>query len=49
MKEWYSLEEQIYDKIDLNRIVYLSCEDFIKDRQPQFQQVDIDEFPEKTR
>lgn len=47
MKEWYSLEEQIYDKIDLNRIVYLSCEDFIKDRQPQFQQVDIDEFERK--
>lgn len=47
IKEWYTFEEQGYNKIDLERIVYLSCEDFIKDRQPQFQQVDINEFERK--
>lgn len=44
INEWYQLEKQSTEFIDLDRIIYLSCEEFIKERQPEFQQLDIDEF-----
>ncbi|CUM64697.1 uncharacterized protein PRCAT00002306001 [Priceomyces carsonii] len=44
VNEWYNLEEQEKSIIDLSRIVYISCEDFCKERQAQFKQMDLSEF-----
>lgn len=45
--EWYNLEGRTSSSIDLARIVYLSCEEFMLERKAEFKQVSIDEFESK--
>lgn len=42
--EWYKFEGQLSDKVDTSRLIYLSCEEFIADRNPQYAPVEMDEF-----
>lgn len=44
--EWYKLE-QYTAQIDLDRIVYLSCEEFMRSPEPQLRQYSLEEFEEK--
>lgn len=44
--EWYRLE-QYTSNIDMSRIVYLSCEDFMRTPEAQLKQFTLDEFEEK--
>lgn len=44
IKEWYNLESNFNDKVDVKRLVYLSCEEFLQDRRPEYQAVEMDEF-----
>lgn len=46
VNEWYNLEGQT-STIDLDRIVYLSCEEFMAERIGEFKQVSMDEFESK--
>lgn len=41
VNEWYKLEA---NSVDLNRINYISCEDFSKERSPEYKRIAIEEF-----
>lgn len=43
LREWYKLEEHV---CDLTRINYVSCEDFVKHRSPEYSRMSMDEFEE---
>jgi ribonuclease Z len=49
MNEWYKLEVQLNKDVDLARICYFSCEDFLdeKIRLPEIQQMELDNFETK--
>lgn len=44
VSEWYKFEGQLSKQVDVSRLVYLSCEEFIADRNPQYEPVEMDEF-----
>ncbi|KAK6200508.1 beta-lactamase superfamily domain-containing protein [Scheffersomyces amazonensis] len=44
IKEWYQYEAQLNPNADLKRISYLSCEEFLRDKQREYKQLDIAEF-----
>ena len=44
ISEWYKLEGQLNDLVNLDRIEFLSCEDFLPDRLPKYHKIDIDDF-----
>lgn len=46
VQEWYKLE-QYTSHIDLDRIVYLSCEEFMRSPEPQLIQYSLEEFEQK--
>lgn len=46
VSEWYKLE-QLTSAIDLHRIVYISCEEFMRYPEQELEQFSIDEFEEK--
>lgn len=47
LKDWYSLELQYNKVFDMNRLVCISCEDFMMDnRTPEFIKIDMDKFEE---
>lgn len=45
--EWYDLEKMSSSKINLDRIVYISCEEFMRSPEPEFKQLSIDLFEKK--
>ncbi|KAK6458689.1 beta-lactamase superfamily domain-containing protein [Scheffersomyces xylosifermentans] len=42
--EWYKHEGQLNDSFESNRIVFISCEDFMQDRLPKYEKVHLSEF-----
>ncbi|KAI5967349.1 hypothetical protein CANMA_003169 [Candida margitis] len=45
VRDWYSLEHQYNQSIDLARLQMFSCEDFLKEgRLPEYKKLTIDEF-----
>ncbi|KAK6460156.1 beta-lactamase superfamily domain-containing protein [Scheffersomyces coipomensis] len=46
IKEWYDFEGQLNSYVDINRISYISCEEFLSDRQRTYEQIGMDEFEE---
>ena len=47
LSEWYRLEEYFSADVDINRLKYLSCEEFLRDRAPEYKQFSIQEFEEQ--
>lgn len=44
IKEWYNIESYFLDEVDINRVQYLSCEEFLRDRVPEYKQFTMREF-----
>lgn len=44
--EWYRLESHFLENVDIGRIRYLSCEEFLRDRTQEYKQLSIQEFEE---
>ena len=47
VKEWYNLERSLHPLVDMDRIVYFSCEEFLYDRRPEYQEQSIETFEER--
>lgn len=47
MREWYAFEGQKNELCDPSRIVYFNCEDFLKDKQPPYKQLSLEEFEKR--
>ncbi|ODV81481.1 uncharacterized protein CANTADRAFT_3582 [Suhomyces tanzawaensis NRRL Y-17324] len=44
IQEWYKFEAEFNASVDLTRLAYLSCEEFIHDRAPEYQSIELEEF-----